>query len=36
MSAKNLEAIGHYLLSKDKSVEFISGGKKYVLKIEVA
>lgn len=36
MSAKNLEAIGHYLLNKDKSVEFISGGKKYVLKVEVA
>ena len=36
MSAKNLEAIGHYLLSKDKSVKFTSGSKKYVLKVEVA
>lgn len=36
MSAKNLEAIGHYLLSKEKSVEFTSGGQKYVLKVEKA
>ena len=36
LSAKNLEAIGHYLLEKGKSVEFSSNGQKYVLKIEVA
>ena len=36
LSLKNLEAIGHYLLDKGKSVEFTSGGKKYVLKVEVA
>lgn len=36
LSLKNLEAIGHYLLGKGESVEFTSGGKKYVLKVEVA
>ena len=36
MSVKNLEAIGHYLLGKGESIEFTSGGKKYVLKVEVA
>ena len=36
LSVKNLEAIGHYLLDKGESVEFTSGGQKYVLKIEVA
>ena len=35
LSSKNLEAIGHYLLDKGKSVEFTSGGKKYVLKVKV-
>ena len=35
LSLKNLEAIGHYLLSKGEAVEFTSGGKKYVLKVEV-
>ncbi|MCT8090688.1 hypothetical protein H0920_10775 [Acinetobacter sp. C_4_1] len=35
LSLKNLEAIGHYLLDKGESVEFTSGGKKYVLKVEV-
>ena len=35
LSLKNLEAIGHYLLGKGESVEFTSGGKKYVLKVEV-
>lgn len=34
LSAKHLEAIGHYLLSKGESVEFTSCGKKYVLKVE--
>ena len=36
LNAKNLEAIGHYLLDKGESVEFTSGGQKYVLKVEVA
>lgn len=36
LSLKNLEAIGHYLLAKNEVVEFTSGGKKYVLKVEVA
>lgn len=36
MNAKNLEAIGHYLLEKGERVVFTSGGKKYVLKVEVA
>ena len=36
MSAKNIEAVGHYLLEKGESVEFTSNGQKYVLKIEVA
>lgn len=36
LSAKNLEAIGHYLLDKGESIEFTSGGQKYVLKVEVA
>ena len=36
LSLKKLEAIGHYLLDKGESVEFTSGGKKYVLKVEVA
>ena len=36
LSAKHLEAIGHYLLEKGESIEFTSGGQKYVLKIEVA
>ncbi|WP_347473256.1 hypothetical protein ABEF86_08275 [Acinetobacter thermotolerans] len=36
LSLKNLEAVGHYLLDKGESVEFTSGGKKYVLKVEVA
>ena len=36
MNAKNLEAIGHYLLEKGEPVLFTSGGKKYVLKVEVA
>ena len=36
LSLKNLEAIGHYLLGKGEAIEFTSGGKKYVLKIEVA
>ena len=35
LSLKNFEAIGHYLLDKGESVEFTSGGKKYVLKVEV-
>ena len=35
LNAKNLEAIGHYLLEKGESVEFTSGGQNYVLKIEV-
>ncbi len=35
LSLKNLEAIGHYLLGKGEAVEFTSGGKKYVLKVEV-
>ncbi|RSE25099.1 hypothetical protein [Acinetobacter johnsonii] len=36
LSAKHLEAIGHYLLDKGESVEFTSNGQNYVLKIEVA
>ena len=36
LSSKNLEAIGHYLLGKGESIEFTSGGQKYVLKVEVA
>ena len=36
VNTKNLEAIGHYLLLKNEVVEFTSGGKKYVLKVEVA
>ena len=36
LSAKNLEAIGHYLLGKGESIEFASAGKKYVLKVEMA
>ena len=36
LSVKNLEAIGRYLLDKGESVEFTSGGQKYVLKVEVA
>ncbi|WP_162689709.1 hypothetical protein [Acinetobacter sp. CFCC 11171] len=36
LSLKNLEAIGHYLLSKNESIEFTSNGQKYVLKVEVA
>lgn len=36
LSAKNLEAIGHYLLAKSEVVEFTSGGQKYILKVEVA
>lgn len=36
LSLKNLEAIGHYLLDKGESIEFTSGGQKYVLKVEVA
>lgn len=36
LSAKNLEAIGHYLLDKGESIEFTTGGQKYVLKVEVA
>lgn len=36
LSLKNLEAVGHYLLDKGESVEFTSGGQKYVLKVEVA
>ena len=36
LSAKHLEAIGHYLLEKGESVEFTSGCQKYVLKVEVA
>ena len=36
VNKKNLEALGHYLLSKNEVVEFTSGGKKYVLKVEVA
>ena len=35
LSLKNLEAVGHYLLEKGESVEFTSGGQKYVLKVEV-
>ena len=35
LSLKNLEAVGHYLLDKGESVEFTSGGQKYVLKVEV-
>lgn len=35
LSLKNLESIGHYLLDKGEVVEFTSGGKKYVLKVEV-
>lgn len=34
LSVKNLEAIGHYLLGKGESIEFTSGGQKYVLKVE--
>ncbi|WP_347460967.1 hypothetical protein ABEF79_05905 [Acinetobacter sp. ANC 7454] len=36
LSRKHLEAIGHYLLEKNETVTFTSGGKKYVLKIEEA
>ena len=36
LSAKHLEAIGHYLLEKGESIEFTSGGQKYILKVEVA
>ena len=36
LSAKNLEAVGHYLLAKSEVVEFTSGGHKYILKVEVA
>ena len=36
LSAKNLEAIGHYLLNKGETVVFTSNGQKYVLKVEVA
>lgn len=36
LSLKNLEAVGHYLLDKGESIEFTSGGQKYVLKVEVA
>jgi len=36
LSSKNLEAIGHYLLGKGESIEFTSGGQKYILKVEVA
>ena len=36
LSAKNLEAVGHYLLAKSEVVEFTSGGQKYILKVEVA
>lgn len=36
LSAKNLQGIGHYLLDRNEAVEFTSGGKKYVLKVEVA
>ena len=36
LGSKNLEAIGHYLLSKSEVVKFTSGGQKYILKVEVA
>lgn len=36
ISAKNIEAVGHYLLANNKVVEFTSGGQTYVLKVEVA
>ncbi|MBF4456138.1 hypothetical protein IRT38_12295 [Acinetobacter sp. SK-43] len=36
LSLKNLEAVGHYLLGKGESIEFTSGGQKYILKVEVA
>ena len=35
MSAKNIEAMAHYLLAKNEVVEFTSNGQKYVLKGEV-
>ena len=35
ISAKNIEAVGHYLLANNKVVEFTSGGQTYVLKVEV-
>ena len=34
LSIKNLQEVGHYLLGKGESIEFTSGGKKYVLKVE--
>ena len=36
MNKKNIEAIGHLLLSRNEVVEFTSDGKKYILKVEVA
>ena len=36
VNKKNIEAIGHHLLSRNEVVEFTSGGKKYILKVEVA
>lgn len=36
VGAKNLEAIGHYLLAKNEVIEFSSNGQKYILKVEVA
>ena len=36
LSAKHLEAIGHYLLANNEVVEFTSGGQKYILRVEVA
>ena len=36
MSAKNIEAVGHYLLANNEVVEFTSGDQKYILKVEVA
>lgn len=36
LSSKNLESIGHYLLNKNESIKFTSGGKNYVLKVEAA
>lgn len=36
LKPKNLQGVGIYLLEKNETVEFTSGGQKYVLKVEVA
>ena len=36
VNKKNLEVVGHHLLSRNETVEFTSNGRKYVLKVEVA